>query len=124
MLLVTLSSCDQQFTESDLYGVYSPMNYKNTLDTIQIKSGGIYHRKVYDRNGNLALEMSGKWNIKGRNEIQFYSFFQNLDRDIFQFPELLSDTTGGLSATLESKENTIQFCIGHYQGKNCYRKNK
>jgi hypothetical protein len=119
---ILYSACDVRFSEKDLYGTYVPFNYKNTYDSIQLNPRGVYLRKVYDKSGKKVLDMSGKWEMKDANEIQFYSFFQNLDRDISLYPELLSDTTGGVSTILRTDGTSIRFCIGHYENSNCYKR--
>jgi len=116
------SSCINYYTEQELYGEYAPMRYKNTYDTIELTSGNIYHRKVYNKNNKLVLKMSGKWIMESENRVQFYSFFFNLDRDVIQFPELLTDTVGGLSTYFETRKGIIGFCTGNYVDSNCYRK--
>ena len=108
----------------DFYGTYVPIGYKNTLDSIELKPQEIYHRKVYNKTGKKVLDMNGKWVLKSDNEVQFYSFFLNLDRDVSQFPELLKDTSGGVSTIFQSKDKTIQFCIGYYPDSNCYKRIK
>jgi hypothetical protein len=115
----SLLSCN--INEEDVFGYYAPINYKNTFDTIQIKDNGIYHRKVYDKDRNLLLEMDGKWRFaNGRSSIQFSSFFLNLDSDIY--PEQLSDTLGEWQASINKHGNSIEFCVGYYVDENCYRK--
>jgi len=51
------------FSENEMIGMYTPVNYKNTLDTINLQFNGNYHRKIYDKNRKLMLEMDGKWNM-------------------------------------------------------------
>ena len=124
LILFTLYSCDEHFKENELYGFYVPVGYKNTFDTIELKPQGVYHRKVYDRNNKLALEMNGKWYLEKNSIIHLNLHFFNLDRDIEKFPELLQDTLGGRSGLLETFKGHIQFCVGYYQGENCYQKIK
>lgn len=123
-ILVFLSSCDVQFQEKELYGVYAPVNYKNTFDTIQLKPQGTYHRKVFNKNNKLVLEMNGKWSLENNTIIHFDSYFLNLDRDIAKFPALLKDTSGGGGGRLEFRNKTIQFCVGYHEEENCYQKIK
>jgi hypothetical protein len=122
ILILFFSSCDIHFTEKEMYGFYSPENYKNTYDTIYLKPQGIYHRKVFDKNRKLALEMYGKWVLEKNTTIRFESFFLNLDRDIIKFPELLSDTSDNGGGWIDTKKNNIQFCVGYNEGENCYQK--
>ncbi len=123
-ILVLLSSCDEHFEVKELYGNYAAINYKNTFDTIQLKPQGIYHRRVFNKNTKLALEMDGRWSLEKNTVIHFGSYFLNLDRDIIKFPELLKDTLGGGGGLLETRSRTIRFCVGYYQGENCYQKVK
>lgn len=124
MFLFPLTSCVERFNKEEVYGIYAAVGYKNTFDTLWLKENEVYHRKVYDKNKKLVLEMDGKWTIKNNEEIQFYSFYFNLDDDLIKFPESVKDTTGGRSAILETDNGTIQFCVGYYQGENCYQKIK
>ena len=124
LALVLLSSCDEHFKEKQLYGTYAPLNYKNTFDTIQLNSHGEYHRWIYDVNNKLALKVAGKWRLEKNTILHFDSYFLNLDRDVAKFPELLQDTLGGGGGLIETHNGTIQFCVGYYDGENCYQKIK
>jgi len=121
-----LGSCS--YTEKELIGAYSPTEYKNTFDTIQLKKNNEYHRKVYDINKKLVLEIDGKWSIE-EDVIEFKSpYFLNLDRDLVQFPELLQDTKSNGIGYIYSNNGTIEFCVGHLSAslpnQNCYHKLK
>lgn len=122
LLLGLLVSCDEHFEEKEVYGYYTPVDYKNNFDTIQLQSQGVYYRKVYDMNKKLLLEIKGKWKLEGNTVVHFESFYLNLDDDLLKFPNNVSDTTGGWRGSLENRNNTTHFCVGHHQGKNCYRK--
>lgn len=116
------------YTEKELIGVYAPTDYKNTFDTIQLKEHNKYHRKVYDKNKKLVLEMNGKWELDG-SYIKFKSFYLNLDDDLVNFPESVRDTTGGWGGNVERRKGgTIEFCVGHLSAslpdQNCYQKLK
>ena len=119
-----LTSCGGFFTEKEMYGYYVPIGYKNTFDTIELRSHGFYHRKVYNKNKELALEMDGKWEIEREEIIRFHSFFFNLDRDIEKFPELIKDTVDDGGGWIGREKNIIQFCVGYDVSSNCYRKIK
>lgn len=43
-----LISCVYRFTEQEILGIYTPVDYKNCFDTIVLKENGVYDRKVYD----------------------------------------------------------------------------
>lgn len=116
------------YTEKELIGVYAPTDYKNTFDTIQLKEHNKYHRKVYDKNKKLVLEMQGEWDIK-EDVIEFKSpYFFNLDRDLVEFPELLQDTASNGLGYVWKKKDTLKFCVGHFAvdlpNQNCYQKLK
>lgn len=116
------------YTEKDLIGVYAPADYKNTFDTIQLQEHNKYHRKVYDINKKLVLEMQGEWSIK-EDVIEFKSpYFFNLDRDLVEFPELLQDTVSNGLGYVWKKKGTLEFCVGHFAvdlpDQNCYQKLK
>src|SRR5690625_2605713 len=95
------------YTGKDLIGVYAPTDYKNTFDTIQLKEHNKYHRKVYDKNKKLVLEMQGEWSIK-EDVIEFKSpYFFNLDRDLVEFPELLQDRSEEHTSELQSRGHLV-----------------
>lgn len=121
-LFSMLLSCDEHFEKEKLYGYYSPINYKNTFDTIQLKPQGLYHRKLYDKNNQLVLELDGTWRLERNTIISLDSYFFNLDRDLDKFPELLQDTASSGGGLLETYNGTIQFCVGYLVGENCYQK--
>ena len=124
ILTFLFSSCDQHFEEEELYGYYSPVGYKNNFDTIQLMPQGVYHRKVYDKNNKLLLESDGKWKLENKSAVHFDSFYLNFDDDLVKFPDNVKDSSAGWRGSLESRDNAIEFCVGHYQGENCYRKVK
>lgn len=119
-----LTSCMEHFTNNDVAGTYVPINYKNNFDTIQLKSQGVYHRRVFDKNYKLLLEMNGKWSLQANGQIRFNSFYQNLDDDLIKFPISVKDTSMEVITDIESRSGSIQFCVGYYEGENCYRKIK
>lgn len=125
-IVLLLTSCIEHFEEREIYGYYTPIDYKNSFDTIQLLPDGVYHRKVYDRNKKLLLEMNGKWTLKDNENLQFDPFYLNLDDDLVKFPEQVKDTTGGWAGNLEANNGKIQFCVGYYAPKlsnqNCYCK--
>ena len=122
LLLSLLVSCDEHHEEKEVYGYYTPVDYKNNFDTIQLQPQGIYYRKVYDKNKKLLLEINGKWELEGNTVVHFETFYLNLDDDLVMFPSNVSDTTGGWRGSLETRNNKIQFCVGYLQGENCYQK--
>lgn len=128
MFLIGLLFVSCGYTEKELIGVYAPTDYKNTFDTIQLKEHNKYHRKVYDKNKKLVLEMQGEWNIK-EDIIELNSpYFFNLDRDLVEFPELLQDTASNGLGYVWKKKGTLSFCVGYYAvdlpDQNCYHKLK
>ncbi|MBX2949205.1 MAG: hypothetical protein KF704_07995 [Crocinitomicaceae bacterium] len=126
---IVLFGCVRHFSKQEVIGEYSPIGYKRTYDTIELKPEGIYHRRVYDSNKKLQLDLTSKWELRdGGSKIFFHSFFLNFDRDIAQFPELLADTTGASLINLDKNTGTIEFCVGYFSAdlpdQNCYRKIK
>ena len=97
------------------------VNYKNNYDTILLQSNGIYHRAVYDKNKKILLEINGKWKLEGNSVLNFDNFYVNFDDDLIHFPNNVIDTTAGWRGSLDIKNQSIHFCIGHLQGKYCYR---
>ncbi len=116
-----LVSCSLK--RSDIVGMYSAVSYLNTYDTILIKKGGDYERKVYDKSKNLALKMNGKWEYEN-GALVMHSFFLNLDRDIVAFPELLADTSMSMEVQIERNGGQFKFCTGYLNNQNCYQKVK
>ena len=126
LLTITIYSCTNNFTEKEVIGTYVPVDYKQTFDTIILMKNGIYHRKVYDRNKTLMIDMKSQYKIQANGSILFYSYFLNLDRDLVKFPELIKDTLGGGSFILEKIDGKIGFCTGYASAslpnQNCYHK--
>jgi hypothetical protein len=127
ILLFFLYSCLSSFNEQDILGKYSPINYYNNFDTIIIAKNNKYYRKVYDINKKLVLDMSGEWYFTNDNKnIQFWSFYLNLDDDLVKFPESVKDTLGGSQVVIEKFNGNIKFCFGYFaqdlENQNCYEK--
>jgi len=115
-------SCVEHVKESQVYGYYTPLGYRNTFDTIHLMSNSVYHRKVYDQNNKLVLEMDGRWNLERASSVHFVPFYLNLDDDLVQFPHSVDDTSGGWGGSLKTINGKIRFCVGHYVDSNCYQK--
>lgn len=129
LLLVMVYSCTENFTEKEVVGIYTPLSYNNTYDTIQLLEKGKYHRKVYDKKKKLVLDIVSDYELRnGGSKIYFNSYFLNIDRDLERFPELVNDTLGGAELVIEKKDNTLQFCVGYLSAslpnQNCYHKLK
>lgn len=123
-LWIILSSCTDHFQEKELYGYYSPVNYINTYDTFQLKPLGMWQRKIYDSNKKLLLNNEGKWKIERSGKVTINNFILNYDVDLVKFPETVEDSGYALTPSFEIESGAIQFCSGHLQGENCYRKIK
>ena len=127
LLSIFFFSCSNSIDLEDAVGTYVPENYENNFDTITLRSKGVYHRKVYDSDGNLVLNMKGKWMLgENKDEIRFRSFYLNLDDDLVKFPESVQDTSGGWSGLIEKEIGEMKFCLGYYSAdlpdQNCYKK--
>jgi hypothetical protein len=120
--LVVLTSCSFFTNETSLYGKYVPVNYKVTFDTLVLKQNQIYSRKIYDKDKKIVFSTTGKWKLVNGTKIVFENFFENFDRDLNRFPELLSDTLGGVEVVIETGLNNNSFCFGYFPGENCYNK--
>ncbi len=120
LFLCILIGCKESPQESYM-GTYAAVSYTNTKDTIYILSQDVYVRKVYDRNGQLALNMKSSWEVTS-DGINFHSFFLNLDRDIIQYPELLFDTVMDMNVSVKKNILKIRFCTGYLENQNCYVK--
>lgn len=126
VITTTLFFSCKSYTEKEIIGLYAPVNYNNTFDTIRLIEGGKYYRKVYDKNKTLVLKMEGKWNVHS-DIIEFESpYFYNLDRDLIKYPELMEDTVSNGNGYVGLKNGTIEFCIGYFSAdlpdQNCYQK--
>jgi hypothetical protein len=122
ILIICLTSCDEKFEISDLYGSYSPIGYENNFDTIFFKDKNMFQRRVYDKNKKLILTQNGTWILKDKHKLFIESFYRNLDDDLVRFPETI-DTNFSLSTYFETVDGKIQFDIGYYIGENCFQKN-
>ncbi|MES2389090.1 MAG: hypothetical protein V4543_13900 [Bacteroidota bacterium] len=121
--LLICFACTKQFEESELYGVYVPVGYKNNYDTIVLLKNGQYNRKVYDKKNRLLLNMRGQWDLKNGKEIALHSFYLNTDDDLVKFPYLVNDTTGGTGDYLHITNDKTEFCTNYFENdKNCYCK--
>jgi hypothetical protein len=123
-ILIMLSSCDAHFEERSLYGCYTPANYRNSIDTLYLQPQGLYHRKVYDKNHKLVLDMNGKWSLEKKHIIKLSPYYLNLDDDLIRFPDNVYDTTGEVTTFFEAQNGVVQFCVGYHEGENCYQKTK
>jgi len=124
LLLFFLASCIEYFESDEILGTYVPIGYKNSFDTIQLKPEGVYHRKVYDITNELLLETDGRWSLLNKSQIKLNGFYQNLDDDLVKFPYLVKDTNMEIITNIETQNGHLQFCIGYFDGENCYRKLK
>jgi len=129
LIVLLFASCVAHFEDKEVIGIYTPSDYKNNFDTLELKPNGTYHRKVYDKNKKLLLEMKSNWGlVEQGSKIRIDGFYFNLDDDLVKFPHLVKDTNMVMECVLEKELNTLQFCTGYYSGKlpnqNCYKKIK
>jgi hypothetical protein len=122
IVILHIISCDLFLKEKEIYGYYTGLNYKNTYDTIHLCSGGVYYRRVYDKNKKLALEMKGAWTFDKWGSIQLKKFYVNFDDDLVKFPNLATDTMTLLNISIEKAGNKIKFCTGYYEEQYCYQR--
>lgn len=122
-IIVTVSC---SYYAGEMIGTYSPANYTNTYDTIQLGTNNIYYRRVYDRNKKLVLKTKGKWKVDHDLIVFEPPYFWNLDGDLVKFPELLNDTISNGIGYIGVNSGRIEFCVGHYSAdipnQNCYKK--
>ncbi len=119
---ILIVSCSFFTSENTLLGKYAPVGYKKNFDTIILKSNQIYSRKIYNNEKRMVFSTTGKWKLIDNTKIEFENFFENFDRDIERYPELLSDTLGGVEVVVEQSISKTSFCFGYFQGENCYNK--
>lgn len=119
---ILIVSCSFSTSENTLYGKYAPIGYRITFDTITLKENQIYFRKIYNNKKQLVFSTTGKWKLKGNTKIEFENFFENFDRNVERYPELLSDTLGGVEILIEQNLGKTSFCFGYFPGENCYEK--
>lgn len=86
-------SCSFSFSENEIIGEYSAIDFHNNYDTVCLYSNNIYTRKIYDKNRDLILSMDGKFDFNKETELVFYHFYQNCDDDLINNPSLAFDTT-------------------------------
>ncbi|MDR6735215.1 hypothetical protein [Sphingobacterium sp. 2149] len=122
--ILVLVSCS--YYSGEMIGTYSPDNYTNTYDTIQLGTNNIYYRRVYDRNKKLVLKTKGKWKVDHDLIVFEPPYFLNLDRDLVKFPELLNDTISNGIGYIGVNSGRIEFCVGHFSAdipnQNCYKR--
>ncbi|WP_294272449.1 hypothetical protein [uncultured Chryseobacterium sp.] len=121
ILLYLNFSC--QIDPEKVYGTYVPVSYKNTYDTITIKTNGSYKRCVYDKTGTKLLDYEAKYKLNA-NSIKFDDFYLNLDKDLKMFPEDVEDIDMSYTTSFERNGDHIFLCFGYYEGENCYEKIK
>ncbi|GAA4376145.1 hypothetical protein [Hymenobacter koreensis] len=119
--VLILTSCVDHFSEDALYGSYTPIEYNNNYDTILLSKDNQYQRRVWDKNKKLLLNMKGSWYLHGGTQVQFYSFYFNLDDDLVKFPHLINDTTGGSSSLVKSKNGVIKLRFKYLNGETLYQ---
>jgi hypothetical protein len=129
LILLLFSSCVAHFEDKEIIGIYTPSDYKNNFDTLELKPNGTYERKVYDKNKKLLLEMKSNWSlVEQGSKIKIDGFYFNLDDDLLKFPHLAKDTNMVMQCVLEKENDILQFCVGYYAPKlsnqNCYKKIK
>lgn len=126
-LLLLLTSCLNSFKKEEVLGIYSPVDYKNCFDTIQIIENGTYFRKVYDIQKKIVLDMKGEWRFYDENKRQFVfsSYYFNFDDDLIKFPESIKNR-GSYVVNIERNNGRIEFCVGIYSAdlpnQQCYQK--
>ena|SRR5690554_491555 len=123
IFLITFS-CTESYTEDEVVGVYTPIDYEKNYDTITLLKNGHYNRKVYNLNKEMLLSMEGKWSFynDNKNQIRLYSFYLNLDDDLKNNPSLVKDTSGTNLIVLEYINDNLGFCVGYFANQNCYQK--
>ena len=80
IIIVFIMSCS--YSDNEMIGIYTPSNYKNTYDTIELSSNNVYYRRIYDGNKKLVLKTKGTW-IVDKDILEFdRPYFWNLDDDL------------------------------------------
>lgn len=121
-IMVMLASCGTPSNEREVIGTYVADGYIRTADTLLLQPAGVYQRRVYSSDGRLVLEMNSTWELRADGEIVLQGFYLNLDDDLVQFPELAADTGYQVNTHIRQDAGALLFCVGHYEGKNCYRR--
>ncbi len=112
------------FFEVEVIGTYTPVDYENNFDTIQLLSDHTYQRRIYGKNNKLILKTKGRWRFRDFHMLDFDPFLVNFDQDYLKYPESLSDSLSGWYGDLSLKSSNIQFCTGNFEFQYCYRKIK
>jgi hypothetical protein len=122
LLIPVLASC-KRYEAHELYGIYTPDNYVNSFDTVELKSGNVYVRKIYNKDDKLVLQTTGRWELKNGAHILFADFYLNLDQDLKMFPELINEKAAyDMDVVIEKAGGQLGFCTGYYINTNCYHK--
>ena len=74
IILTLLVSCDESFRSDEIIGVYVPIGYKNSYDTIWIRPDSLYSRKVYNAENKIVLTTTQKYVFINNNIIDFFYF--------------------------------------------------
>ncbi len=123
LIISSLSiGCGVPLKEEDVIGTYVAQGYVNTIDSLRLRSGGIYERLVYTKDRQLALSVQNNWEFRKDGEIVLHAFFFNLDRDLSKFPELIEDLGYHMNVFIYNQSGSLEFCTGYYEGENCYRR--
>ena len=121
MIVMLSLSCIATPQKKDMIGTYVAQDYVNTIDTLRLMANGIYERKVYTKNKELALHTHNEWDLGNDGELVLHAFFFNLDRDLSKFPELTSDSGYQMNIYPRKESGSWLICIEEGERKNCYK---
>lgn len=126
LISLVFISCAKRFSKEEILGTYIAEGYTHSFDTIVLQQNNRYHRKVYNVEKELLLDMEATYEFDGNNRIDLSSFYVNLDDNLIKFPNQVSDTTSLTSIILKEHNGKIVFCLGSIFGKSefdyCYNK--
>jgi hypothetical protein len=120
--LCFLTSCVEHFTAEEVCGAYAPVGYVHSFDTLRLRPNGTYERSIYNHNRQRRLHTQGTWRLEEKHRLVFEHFYVNLDRDLLSDISESADEYMFINTYFERQHRAIQFCVGYYEGQNCYRK--
>lgn len=109
-------SCSDTINKNELIGRYTPICFKNNYDTLTLINSYSYHRKVYDKNKKLVLNMMGNWSFKSPDIITFENYYPNVDDDLIKFPKNATDTNRRIKSSfcLYRNNGVLEFIVEDY----------
>lgn len=101
LLLVTFVIAACQVNKNEIVGLYTVKNQLNTIDTLQILTGGKYIRVLRNKNKRIVFKNIDKWNFAD-GRITLYNYLLDND-DAYSPGAVLNDVTITSSFPMERR---------------------